>query len=86
LAALAFTLWRSPSTIRSVVSVMRRWPAAIGVVAGCVWWAILAPAMLGPAIVALSLAALFKSRQLQLAARGSEAHSRASDATVLSHV
>jgi hypothetical protein len=58
--------WRSPERVPPVVATLRRWPAALGVAAGFLWWLWLTPSLLGLAIVALSLAAFIKARQLRL--------------------
>jgi hypothetical protein len=56
--------WRTPKRLEPLLITFRRWPAVLGVIAGLFWWAYLTPTLLGPAIVALSLAALVNTRRL----------------------
>jgi hypothetical protein len=67
--------WRYPEKRDYYVSLAKRWPAALGVLAGLAWWFILTPAVLGLAIIAFSLAALFKSRQVRRRQREQEPRS-----------
>ncbi|MBA3484498.1 MAG: hypothetical protein H0T51_22065, partial [Pirellulales bacterium] len=63
IAAAWGAAWRYPEKCDYCLSMAKRWPAALGVAAGLAWWMLLTPAVLGLAIVAFSLAGLFKSRQ-----------------------
>jgi hypothetical protein len=57
--------WRYPQRLQPAKDLFSRWPAILGVLAGLLWWAFLAPRLLGPAIIAFSLAAIFKSRPMR---------------------
>jgi hypothetical protein len=71
LGGAGLAAWRNPAQIREIVAATRRWPAVVGIAFGLLWWALLAPVLIGPVIVALSLASLFKSRQFRSAADAS---------------
>jgi hypothetical protein len=73
IAVAGFIAWRSPEKLRSIAALAKRWPALLGVVAGFAWWMWLTPSLIGLAIVALSLAALLKMRQLRLSSRDIDA-------------
>jgi hypothetical protein len=64
IAGACSAAWRYPEKCDYYLSVAKRWPAALGVLAGLAWWMLLTPAVLGLAITAFSLAVLFKNRQL----------------------
>ncbi|HEX6962342.1 MAG TPA: hypothetical protein VF175_10780, partial [Lacipirellula sp.] len=63
ISALTISAWRRPERLAPASHFLERWPAAIGVVVGVFWYAYLTPGLLGLAIIALSLAAMFKARQ-----------------------
>jgi hypothetical protein len=63
IGAVAGAAWRFPERMAPALALIQRWPAAVGIAIGLLWWAYLAPSLLGLAIIALSLAALFKLRQ-----------------------
>jgi hypothetical protein len=63
LVALGGATWRFPRFYEQALARIRRWPGAIGVAVGLAWWWLLTPSSLGLAIIALSLAALIKTRK-----------------------
>lgn len=61
--------WRRPAWFDHVLK--SSWaPAAAGLAVGVFWWIALWPPLVGPAIIVLSLAALFKARRLQRGGAG----------------
>jgi hypothetical protein len=63
LAAVGGAMWRFPRYYEQALAWIRRWPGAIGVAVGLAWWWMLTPSSLGLAIIAISLAALIKTRK-----------------------
>jgi hypothetical protein len=63
LVAVGGAMWRFPSSYEQALAWIRRWPGAIGIAIGLAWWWMLTPSSLGLAIIAISLAALNKTRK-----------------------
>jgi hypothetical protein len=65
IAGVSVVAWRYPEKLQPASDALSRFPAIPSVLAGVLWWAFLSPSLLGPAIIAFSLAAIFKSRQMR---------------------
>lgn len=63
LAAAVGIAWRQPAALRSLTFPMQRWPYIALGAAGLMWWAFLAPSLLGLVIIAFAIAAYRKSRR-----------------------
>ena len=61
LAGVVGAAWRYPSAMQSLAAPVRRWPHAVAIVAGLLWWLLLTPSLLGVVIVSLALAGHAKS-------------------------
>lgn len=66
IAGVGLAAWRRHDLVAKIVAAASRWPGVVGLLAGLAWWALLSPALLGPAIIIFSIAGLLKSWQQRM--------------------